>query len=115
MSVSKESSQTTQQSKLTLPSVDTLNKCFKLSLKFTKPVDTYFYLDSCRDNVCFLDDGEDKVIFKNEDEHTSPILKIFLSDNEYIVMTENTIYVLNGKTPVRKINGDEYEKSSDLE
>lgn len=92
------------QSQLVLASTDTLNKAFKLSLKFTKPIDTYFYLDSCRGNVCILNDGEEMVIFKNEDEHTSPILKIFKSGEQFIVMTENTIYLLSSNTPMRNLN-----------
>lgn len=99
--------QTTSNS-LVLPSEDTLNKAFKLSLKFTKPIDTYFYLDSCRGNVCILDDGDEKVIFKNEDELTSPILKIFKSSdgNQYITMTENTIYLISANTQIRNLNDD---------
>lgn len=95
---------TSSQSQLVLASEDTLNKAFKLSLKFTKPIDTYFYLDSCRGNVCILNDGEEMVIFKNEDEHTSPILKIFKSGEQFIVMTENTIYLLSANTPMRNLN-----------
>lgn len=95
---------TTSQSQLVLASEDTLNKAFKLSLKFTKPIDTYFYLDSCRGNVCILNDSDEMVIFKNEDEHTSPILKIFKSGEQFIVMTENTIYLLSANTPMRNLN-----------
>lgn len=101
--------QSTSSSSLVLPSEDTLSKAFKLSLKFTKPVDTYFYLDSCKGNVCILNDGEEMVIFKNEDEHTSPILKIFKSGDgaQYITMTENTIYILSANTPIRNLNEEE--------
>jgi hypothetical protein len=105
MSVTQSSSSGT----LVLPTEDTLNKAFKLSLKFTKPIDTYFYLDSCKGNVCILNDGEEMVIFKNEDEHTSPILKIFKSGDgaQYITMTENTIYILSANTQIRNINDEE--------
>jgi hypothetical protein len=100
---------TSSQSQLVLASEDTLNKAFKLSLKFTKPIDTYFYLDSCRGNVCILNDGEEMVIFKNEDEHTSPVLKIFKSGEQFIVMTENTIYLLSANTPMRNLNEENEE------
>lgn len=103
------SATTSTQSQLVLASEDTLNKAFKLSLKFTKPIDTYFYLDSCRGNVCILNDGEEMVIFKNEDEHTSPVLKIFKSSEQYIIMTENTIYLLSANTPMRNLNDEDNE------
>ena len=97
-----------QSNSLVLPSEDTLNKAFKLSLKCTKPIDTYFYLDSCKDQVCILNDGDEKVIFKNENEHTSPILKIFKSGDgaQLIIMTENTIYILSGNTSIRNLNDE---------
>lgn len=97
----------TAQSQLVLPTGKTLEKAFKLSLKFTKPLDTYFYLDSCRGNVCILNDGDEMVIFKNEDEHTSPVLKIFKQDEQFIVMTENTIYLLSANTPMRNLNDED--------
>ena len=48
-----------------------------------------------------VSDGEDRVIFKNEDEHTSPIINTYKSENCYIVVTENTIYIISSETQVR--------------
>lgn len=92
---------------LSYPAEATLLKAFKLSLKLTKPLDTYFYLDSYRNNVCIMNDGEEMIIYKNDDEHTSPILKVFSSENNYIVVTTNSIYILNGKTEIKNIDDEE--------
>ena len=43
---------------------------------------------------------EDKIIFKNQDEHTSPILNTYKCGNEYLVITENTIYVVSASISV---------------
>lgn len=91
---------------LSFPSEATLLKAFKLSLKLTKPLDTYFYVDSYRNNVCIMNDGEEMIIYKNDDEHTSPILKVFNSENNYIVVTTNTIYILNGDTEIKNVEDD---------
>ena len=86
---------------LTLPSEKTLLQATKLALKTKKPVCFYFYIDSLKGKITIVSDGEDRVIFKNEDEHTSPILNTYKSENCYIIVTENTIYIVSAETQVR--------------
>ena len=49
------------------------------------------------------DNGE-KLLVKNEEEYTSPISKIFKVEKEYIVMTENSIYIISTEIPSKKIS-----------
>jgi hypothetical protein len=91
----------TQQPQLVLPSDKTLQQATKLALKTKKPVCFYFYIDSLKGKISIVSDGEDRIIFKSEDEHTSPILNTYKSDNCFIVVTENTIYILSSETQVR--------------
>lgn len=86
---------------LTLPNDKTLQQACKLSLKTKKPICFYFYIDSLKGKISIVNDGEDRIIFKSEDEHTSPIINTYKSDNCFIVVTENTIYILSAETPVR--------------
>jgi hypothetical protein len=88
-------------SSLTLPTEKTLLQATKLSLKTKKPICFYFYIDSLKGKISIVTDGEDRIIFKSDDEHTSPILNTYKSDTSYIVVTENTIYILSAETPVR--------------
>ena len=90
-------------SRVTYPTPSTMDKAVKLSLKLTKPIDLYFYLDSLRGRVCIMNDGEDMVIYKNDEEMTSPILKTYQSDNQYITVTENSIYILDASTPIKSV------------
>ena len=85
---------------LVLPSDKTLQQATKLALKTKKPVCFYFYLDSLKGKIKIANDGEDRIVFKSEDEYTSPILNTYKSDHSYIVVTENTIYILSSDTPV---------------
>ena len=43
-------SENTQESKITIPDEKTLSQAFKLSIKISKPMCTYFYIDSCKNN-----------------------------------------------------------------
>ena len=90
-----------QQSQLVMPSDKTLQQATKLALKTKKPVCFYFYIDSLKGKISIVSDGEDRIIFKNEDEHTSPIINTYKSENCFIVVTENTIYILSAETQVR--------------
>lgn len=107
---SQSTLQTTQQSAITasapqqqlvLPTDKTLQQATKLSLKTKKPICFYFYIDSLKGKISIINDGEDRIIFKNEDEHTSPIINTYKSDHSFIVVTENTIYILSSETQVR--------------
>lgn len=86
---------------LVLPTEKTLLQATKLALKTKKPVCFYFYIDSVKGKITIVSDGEDRIIFKSEDEHTSPILNTYKSDNCFIVVTENTIYILSADTQVK--------------
>jgi hypothetical protein len=89
------------QQQLVLPTDKTLQQATKLALKTKKPVCFYFYIDSLKGKISIMTDGEDRIIFKSEDEHTSPIINTYKSDNCFIVVTENTIYILSSDTQVR--------------
>ena len=71
-----------------------------------KPVCFYFYLDSCNNKVKIGTNNNDKVIYKNNEEHTSPISNIYKSEGEYLIVTENTIYVISSGVKVVKLPDD---------
>ena len=88
-------SQVAQKKTLGLPDNKTLQQAVKLSIKTAKPICFYFYVDSLKKKITICNDGKDKIIFKNEDEHTSPILNTYKCGGEYIIVTENTIYIVS--------------------
>ena len=87
--------------KLTLPDAKSLNQACKLSIKLSKPIDFYFYIDSCRWNCQIITNDGSKILYKNNDEHTSPIKNTYAVGCEYLVVTENTIYILSKATSIR--------------
>ena len=88
------------KAKVSLASAKTMEQAQKLSIKLVKPICFYFYVESLKGKVVIKSDGEDRIIFKNEDEHTSPILNTFKCETEYIIVTENTIYIISADTKI---------------
>jgi hypothetical protein len=97
------STNSSSASNLTLPGNKTLNGAFRLSVVHGKPVCAYFYLDSIKGKVVIRQDGDEKIIYKDEDEYSSPLEHLYKSENEYIAITNNTIYIISSRTEVRKI------------
>ena len=88
-----------------LPSDTTLKHLAKLGIVEDKPIMYDYWADSVDKKVLIgvRDDGE-KLLVKSEDEYTSPILKIFKVQDEYIVMTENSIYLVDINIPSKRIS-----------
>ena len=88
-----------------LPSEITLKHAAKLSIVEDKPI-MLDYWTSSLDKKALIgarDNGE-KLLVKSEDEYTSTIAKFYKSGTEYIVITENSIYVVSNEIPTRKIS-----------
>jgi hypothetical protein len=46
---------------------------------------------------------KDKLLVKSNEEYTSLIQKIYKVAEDYLVLTENSIYIVSGKVAKRKI------------
>ena len=78
---------------------------FKLSLEHDKPIMLDYWKKSCsKDVVIGVREGGEKLLVKNEEEYTSPIVKIFKVDNCFIVMTENSLYCVSSDIPTKRIS-----------
>ncbi len=89
------------KSNLPMPSEKTLQQAFKLGLIMEKQICGYFYVDSIKGKVSIETHEGEKIIYKNENEHTSRILNTYKTDSSYIVVTENTIYILGIETVIK--------------
>jgi len=49
------------------------------------------------------ENGE-KLLVKSEDEYTSPVSKIYKVETEYIVVTENSIYLVSSDIATKRIS-----------
>ena len=88
-----------------LPSDVTLKHAAKLSIVDDKPILLDYWTASLDKKalVGARDNGE-KLLVKSEDEYTSTIQKFYKSGTEYIIITENSIYIVSNEIPTRKIS-----------
>lgn len=90
---------------LEIPSEKTLVHVAKLSVEYDKPILLDYYNDS-KNNQAFVgedSDTKEKILVKSADEFTSPIQRIFKVGGDYIVMTENSLYVTSGNIKKKMI------------
>ena len=88
-----------------IPSAATLVSAAKLAIQKDMSIQLDYFVDSA-DGKAFL--GEDaqtseKMLVKNSEEYTSLIQKIYKAGDDFIIMTENSIYIVSGKIQKRKI------------
>lgn len=87
-----------------LPSNVTLQHASKLSIVQDKPIMLDYWTDSCDKQVLIgVRETGEKLLVKNEEEYTSPISKIYKVETEYIIITENSIYLVSNDIPTKRI------------
>ena len=91
--------------KYNLPSDTTMQHCMKLAVIGDKPIMLDYWTDSCdKDVLIGVRENGEKLLVKSEEEYTSPISKIYKVETEYIIMTENSIYVVSNEIPTKRIS-----------
>ena len=110
MSTSEESASTTASALVTtsgyrLPETTTLQHAIKLSIVEDKPIMFDYWTSSCDKEVLIgVRENEEKLLVKSEEEYTSPINKIYKVEKEYIIITENSIYVVSADIPTKRVS-----------
>lgn len=89
-----------------IPSVTTLVQAARLSIQQDKPIQLDYFNDTANLKAFIGEDPEtkEKVLVKNREEFTSLISKTYKVAEDFLIMTENSIYVVSGKIQKRKIN-----------
>lgn len=88
-----------------LPSEISMKHAMKLSIVEDKPIMMDYWTDSLdKKALVGARDNGDKLLVKSEDEYTSTIQKFYKSGTEYIIITENSIYLVASDIPTRKIS-----------
>jgi hypothetical protein len=88
-----------------LPETTTLQHAAKLSIVEDKPIMLDYWTNSLEKSVLIgVKDNQEKLLVKNEEEYTSPVSKIYKVGKEYIVMTENSIYIVDVEIPTKRIS-----------
>jgi hypothetical protein len=93
-------------SELQLPSEKALKHAARVAIEQDKPIMLDYYNET-RDGKAFM--GEDsktkeKMLVRSEEEYTSLIQKIFKVGDDFVAVTENSVYIIAGNTIKRSIN-----------
>lgn len=91
-----------ETSELSVPSVATLTQAAKIALQFDRPIMLDYYCADCK--IVKTKEG-DTILYKSNDEYTSPLGKLLKVDNsqkkdgtcDLIAMSENSIYLVTSK------------------
>ena len=88
-----------------LPSEATLKHASKLSIVEDKPIMLDYWTASLdKKALVGVKENGEKLLVKSEDEYTSPIVKFYKSATEYIIITENSIYLVSSDIPTKRIS-----------
>jgi hypothetical protein len=87
------------------PSVATLVSAAKLAIQKDMPIQLDYFVDSAEGKAFLGEDATtgEKMLVKNSEEYTSHIQKIYKAGEDFIIMTENSIYLASSKIQKRKI------------
>jgi hypothetical protein len=103
-----------------LPSTKTLINASKLAISDDKPILLDYWTDSIdKTAIIGVKEGQkivnpdgtetagpqEKRLVKSEDQYTSFITKIFKIETDFIVVTENSIYLVDTGIPTKRISG----------
>lgn len=96
---------TSQSLETPIPDAMTMLHAARIAQQLDCPIQMDYYADTCIKKAFIGEDPEtkDKVLLKSMDEYTSLIKKIMKASDNYIVQTENSIYIVSGKVEKRKV------------
>ena len=95
----------TAQESYRLPSDVTLKHAAKIGMVEDKPIMLDYWTASLDKKALIgVKENGEKLLVKTEDEYTSSIAKFYKSGTEYIIITENSVYLVSSDIPTRKIS-----------
>ena len=86
-----------------IPPATVLLRAAQISVDEDRPILLDYWTES-RDKKCCIGVKDNaKYLVKNESEYTSTVQNIFRIEGCFIVLTENSLYIVSQEIPVRKI------------
>ena len=89
-----------------MPSPQTMMQAAKLALNEDRAIMLDYYRESCK-GIAFLGedaDTKERILVKSKEEFTSLIKKLYKVGEDFIIITENSVYVVGGNIQKRKVN-----------
>ncbi len=102
---SSNSNKSVEESNYRLPTQTTMQHTLKLAIVEDRPIMMDYWTASLDKSVLVgVKENGEKLLVKSEDEYTSPVSKIYKVDTEYIIVTENSIYLVSSDIPTKRIS-----------
>ena len=101
------STTTPAQPQAEIPGPGILVQAAKLAIAQDKPILLDYYVETATGKAFIGEDKDTKeqILVKSQDEFTSLIQKLYKgADGNYLVITENSIYIVSSKIQKRSIN-----------
>lgn len=89
------------------PNERVLVNAAKLAMDQDKPILLDYYKDTKEGGTAFIGidkDTKEKILVKNRDEYTSPIIQMFKVKEDCIIVTENSVYIVSGAIKKKELS-----------
>jgi hypothetical protein len=98
-----------------LPAPATLLQAAKIAIEQDRAIMLDYYRQTANATAFLGEDPETKerILVKSKDEFTSLIKKLYKVGEDFIILTENSLYVVSGKIQKRKVNLASLQEASD--
>jgi hypothetical protein len=97
-----------------IPSATVMAQAAKVAVEQDRPIYLDYYGDSLEKKCCIGVQNDTKFLVKSDTEYTSPIESIMRIKEEkaYLVITENSLYIVSAEIPVKRIVSSSESSSS---
>jgi len=88
------------------PATNTLIQAAKLSIEQDRAIMLDYYRETAAGHAFLGEDPQtnERILVKSKEEFTSLIKKLYKVSDDFIILTENSIYIVSGKIQKRKVN-----------
>lgn len=88
-----------------LPGALTLSNAARIAVTEDKPIMLdYWTVSISKTALIGVRDNGEKLLVKDADQYTSPIAKVYKVGEDFILVSENSIYIVDAKIPTKKIS-----------
>lgn len=99
------SNNTTAPPAARLPDFPSMKHAMQFGIVEDKPIMMDYWTASLDKSACIgVKSNKEKILVKSQEEYTSTVSKFYKQGNDYIVITENSIYLVAADIPTRSIS-----------
>ncbi len=88
------------------PHITTLQHAARIAIQHDRPIMLDYYVDTATGKAFIGEDidTKEKVLVKSKDEFTSSVQRSFRVGEDFIILTENSLYIVNGMIGKKRIS-----------